>query len=63
MCIRDRPKVGDGSTYRWWLRQFSNLGYRHRTLYLNSMFFGVGQSRDRLYEVFWDCLLYTSRCV
>ena len=53
-ALPGRPKVGDGSTYRWWLRQFSNLGYRHRTLYLNSMFFGVGQSRDRLYEVFWD---------
>jgi len=49
-----KPSIGDGSTYRWWLRQFTNLGYRHRTLYLNSMFFGVGQSRDRLYEVFWD---------
>lgn len=43
-ALPGRPKVGDGSTYRWWLRQFSNLGYRHRTLYLNSMFFGVGQS-------------------
>ena len=53
-ALPGRPKVGDGTTYRWWLRQFANLGYRHRTLYLNSMFFGVGQSRDRLYEVFWD---------
>jgi DNA (cytosine-5)-methyltransferase 1 len=53
-AIPSKPTVGDGSTYRWWLRQFTNLGYRHRTLYLNSMFFGVGQSRDRLYEVFWD---------
>jgi Pyridine nucleotide-disulphide oxidoreductase/C-5 cytosine-specific DNA methylase len=44
-----QPKVGDGSTYRWWLKQFTNLGYRHRVLYLNSMFFGVPQSRDRLY--------------
>lgn len=48
------PKIGDGSTYRWWLRQFENLGYRHRTLYLNSMFFGVPQSRDRLYIAMWD---------
>lgn len=53
-AIPGKPTIGDGSTYRWWLRQFTNLGYRHRTLYLNSMFFGVGQSRDRLYEVFWD---------
>lgn len=47
-------KVGDGSTYRWWLKQFELLGYKHRVLYLNSMFFGVGQSRDRGYWVFWD---------
>lgn len=49
-----RRKVGDGTTYRWWLKQFELLGYRHRVLYLNSMFFGVGQSRDRGYWVFWD---------
>ncbi|NEA33101.1 DNA cytosine methyltransferase [Streptomyces sp. SID13031] len=47
-------KVGDGSTHRWWLKQFENLGYRFKILYLNSMFFGVGQSRDRGYWVFWD---------
>jgi DNA (cytosine-5)-methyltransferase 1 len=49
-----RKKVGDGSTYRWWLKQFELLDYRHRVLYLNSMFFGVGQSRDRGFWVFWD---------
>ena len=47
-------KVGDGSTYRWWLRQFELLGYKHKTLYLNSRFFDVDQSRDRGYWVFWD---------
>ena len=47
-------KVGDGSTYRWWLKQFDLLGYDHKVLYLNSMFFGVGQSRDRGYWIFWD---------
>jgi DNA (cytosine-5)-methyltransferase 1 len=47
-------KIGDGSTYRWWLKQFANLGYRHRVLYLNSMFFGVPQSRNRGYWIFWD---------
>lgn len=54
MALPGRAKVGDGSTYRWWLRQFDTLGYDHRVLYLNSMFFGVPQSRDRLYIVFWD---------
>lgn len=47
-------KYGDGTTYRWWNKQFDILGYKHQVLYLNSMFFGVPQSRDRLYIVFWD---------
>jgi len=47
-------KVGDGSTYRWWLKQFDILGYDHKVLFLNSMFFEVGQSRDRGFWVFWD---------
>ncbi len=58
-AIQGKAKVGDGSTYRWWLRQFTNLGYRHKVLYLNSQFFGVPQSRDRLYIAFWDCGLPT----
>ena len=53
-AVPGKKKVGDGTTYRWWLRQFENLGYRYRELRLNSMFFGVPQSRDRLYIVFWD---------
>jgi site-specific DNA-cytosine methylase len=53
-AIPTRPKIGDGSTYRWWLHQFELLGYRYRELYLNSMFFGVPQSRDRLYICMWD---------
>ncbi|MER7477397.1 DNA cytosine methyltransferase [Streptomyces sp. NPDC126510] len=58
-AIPGRPKVGDGSTYRWWLAQFEKLGYRYRVLYLNSQFFGVPQSRDRLYIAFWDRSLPT----
>ncbi|OHU47443.1 DNA cytosine methyltransferase [Mycobacteroides chelonae] len=54
-----RPKVGDGSTYRWWLNEFVKLGYKYRVLYLNSMFFDVPQSRDRLYIAFWDSRLPT----
>jgi site-specific DNA-cytosine methylase len=49
-----RRTVGDGSTYRWWLKTLDNEGYNHKILYLNSAFFGVGQSRDRWYGVFWD---------
>jgi site-specific DNA-cytosine methylase len=53
-ALPDKPKVGDGSTYRWWLKQFDLLGYDHAVRYLNSQFFGVPQSRDRGYWVFWD---------
>lgn len=52
-AVQGRAKVGDGTTYRWWLKQFDLLNYRHKVLYLNSMFFGVPQSRDRLYIAFW----------
>lgn len=54
VALPGRKKVGDGSTYRWWLKQFDLLGYDHKVLYLNSQFFGVPQSRDRGYWVFWD---------
>ncbi|WP_331756280.1 DNA cytosine methyltransferase (plasmid) [Streptomyces sp. NBC_01590] len=53
-AVPGRKKVGDGSTYRWWLKQFDLLGYRHKVLYLNSQFFGVPQSRNRGYWIFWD---------
>lgn len=36
----------------WWTAMM-NLGYNGKVLYLNSMFFGVPQSRDRYYAVFW----------
>ncbi len=49
----DNPKVGDGSTYRWWRKQFDLLEYDSQVLYLNAQFFGVGQSRDRLFIAFW----------
>lgn len=45
-------KYGDGSTYRWWLKQFDLLDYNHAVLFLNSQFFGVPQSRNRGYWVF-----------
>lgn len=53
-ALPNKPKIGDGTTFRWWLRQFGKLGYRHRVLYLNSRFFDVDQSRDRIYIAFWD---------
>lgn len=53
-AIPGRPKVGDGSTYRWWLKQFDLLNYEHKVCFFNSAFFGVPQSRDRGFWVFWD---------
>lgn len=39
--------------YEEWLTAMLNLGYSHKVLYLNAQFFGVPQSRDRFYAVFW----------
>lgn len=37
-----------------WLQSMHDLGYNHKTNYLNSMFFHpCPQSRDRMYVVFW----------
>lgn len=37
-----------------WLHAMYNLGYKHKVVYANSMFFQpVPQSRDRMYVVFW----------
>lgn len=51
----DGARKGDGSTFRWWLSEFSKLGYDHEELYLNSQFFPpCPQSRDRIYVCMWD---------
>jgi site-specific DNA-cytosine methylase len=52
-AIPGRPKVGDGTTFKWWLKTMNNLDYKHKILYLNSQFFGVPQSRNRIYIVMW----------
>lgn len=39
--------------YHDWLTAMINLGYDYRELYINAQFFGVPQSRDRIYVVFW----------
>ncbi|SLE90248.1 site-specific DNA methylase [Mycobacteroides abscessus subsp. abscessus] len=31
-AIPGKKKVGDGTTYRWWLKQFELLGYKYRVL-------------------------------
>lgn len=53
-AIPGKPKIGDGTTYRWWLKKLTeSLNYNHKVMYLNSMFFGVPQSRNRIYIAFW----------
>ncbi|MDQ7993551.1 MAG: DNA cytosine methyltransferase, partial [Propionicimonas sp.] len=52
--VPGKRKVGDGTTYRWWLAELGKLGYKHKVVYLNSMFFDTGQSRNRGYWAFWD---------
>jgi DNA (cytosine-5)-methyltransferase 1 len=41
----------DGTTFKWWLGTLDKLGYNVQPCWLNSMFFGVPQSRDRVYFV------------
>ena len=43
----------NGKTFRWWLGQLDNLGYRTRPLMLNSAAFGVPQIRDRMFVICW----------
>ena len=43
----------NGDTFRWWLGQLDNLGYRTRPLMLNSAAFGVPQMRDRMFVICW----------
>ena len=47
-------RKGDGTTFQWWLAELAKLGYNTRVLFLNSMFFDVPQSRDRMYVVCWN---------
>lgn len=39
--------------YDSWLKAMLDLGYAYKEVYLNAQFFGVPQSRDRIYVVFW----------
>lgn len=43
----------DGTTFQWWLKEWAKLGYEWEATFFNSMHFGVPQSRDRMYVVFW----------
>lgn len=46
-------EVRDWHAYQSWWHSILDLGYDGQALSLNSQFFGVPQSRDRWYAVFW----------
>lgn len=43
----------NGALFQAWLGMWRALGYETRCIFLNSMFVGAPQSRDRLYVVAW----------
>lgn len=53
VIVENVVDVRNWEHYEDWLQAMLDLGYDYRTLYLNAMFFGVPQSRDRWYTVFW----------
>lgn len=54
IVVENVPDATQWELYEAWIFTMHRLGYRHRELSLNSMFFWpCPQSRDRLYVVFW----------
>lgn len=53
VIVENVPDARRWECWDAWLLAMVGLGYEYRALYLNSQFFGVPQSRDRLYVVFW----------
>lgn len=53
IVVENVPEVVKWRKYSTWLSSLTALGYRHQSLYWNTRFFGVPQSRDRVYIVFW----------
>lgn len=51
--VENVPEVHKWEHFQRWLGEMTKMGYSHKFLYLNSKFFGVPQSRDRFYAVFW----------
>lgn len=43
----------DGTTFQWWLRELDKIGYETKPVMLNSVAFGVPQSRDRMFVICW----------
>lgn len=54
IIVENVTEAKDWVMFDAWLHAMHSLGYKHRSLYLNSMHFHpTPQSRDRLYVVFW----------
>ena len=53
VIVENVVDVRNWQHYETWLDAMTKLGYDHKILYLNAQFFGVPQSRDRFYAVFW----------
>jgi len=51
--VENVVEVHKWAHFQRWLQAMADMGYSYKLLYLNSMFFGVPQSRDRFYAVFW----------
>jgi len=51
--VENVVEVHKWAHFQRWLQEMADMGYSHKFLYFNSMFFGVPQSRDRFYAVFW----------
>ncbi len=53
IIVENVVEVRSWAMFNAWLIAMQALGYRHQCKYLNSQFFGVPQSRDRIFIVFW----------
>ena len=53
VIVENVVNVRDWEFYHDWWDAMVDLGYQGKTVYLNSMFFDVPQSRDRWYTVWW----------
>jgi DNA (cytosine-5)-methyltransferase 1 len=53
IVVENVIEVAKWRKYASWLASLVALGYQYQALYWNTQFFGVPQSRDRVYLVFW----------
>lgn len=53
VVVENVPRLRKWPPFFSWLNKIADLGYDYKILWLNSQFFGVPQSRNRFYAVFW----------